>query len=294
MEKIIFGFPNSMHIAKKIADKLDLELGKLTMKKFPDSETFIKIYSEVKDKDVILVCSLNNPDLKLLPILFFVETVKSLGAKSVGLVAPYLPYMRQDKRFSEGEAITSKYFAELLSKYISWLITIDPHLHRYKSLSEIYSIPTHTLHAAKVISEWIKHHITNPVIVGPDEESEQWVSKVAEAADAPFFVLKKQRHSNGSVEISLPPAETYKLNTPVLIDDIISTANTMIETVRQLKDAGMHPPICIGTHGIFAEHAYDHLLFTGIAKLATCNTIEHVSNEIDVSGLIVEVIAGMK
>ena len=285
MDKVIFGFPNSTHIAHLIAKELDVELGKLTIKQFPDTETYLRVYSDVKDKEVILVCSLSHPDMKLLPILFFLETVKELGAKKVVLVTPYLSYMRQDKRFLDGEAVTSRYFATLLSKYLDWLITIDPHLHRYNSLSELYSIPACTLHAADVISDWIKHHISSPVLVGPDEESKQWVSHVAEQADAPFFVLEKRRLGDGRVEISKPP-ETYLNHTPVLVDDIISTASTMIETVRRVKDAGMHPPICIGIHAVFAGHAYDHLLFSGPAKLITCNTIEHPSNEIDVSGLI--------
>jgi hypothetical protein len=87
----------------------------------------------VKDRDIVLVCTLNDPDSKTLALLFAARNAKELGARSVGLVAPYLGYMRQDRRFREGEAITSAHFAALVSSSFDWLVTVDPHLHRRAS-----------------------------------------------------------------------------------------------------------------------------------------------------------------
>ena len=95
--------------------------------------------------------------------MFFANLAREFGAKKVGLIAPYLGYMRQDKRFHQGEAITSNIFAEFLSKQVDWLITIDPHLHRHKSLSEIYSIPAQALHAIALIANWVKANVKNPL-----------------------------------------------------------------------------------------------------------------------------------
>jgi ribose-phosphate pyrophosphokinase len=286
MKKIFFALPGNEDLAKSLAEKCRAELGTAIIRRFPDGETYVKIESDVNDKQLIMVCTLDHPDEKLLPLYYLSETAKELGAKSICIVAPYLAYMRQDKRFLPGEGITSAYFAKLVSSFADSLITIDPHLHRRSSLSEIYAIPTTVIHAADLISKWIRGHIEKPLLVGPDSESEQWVSEVAHHADAPFIILEKARRGDEEVEISVPHVEKYKDHIPVLVDDIISTARTMIETIGHLKRAGMKKPVCIGIHGIFANNAYSDLLIAGAEEVVTCNTIPHESNSIKIDEVI--------
>ena len=290
MKNIFFALPGNESFTKSLAEKCKAEIGNATIRCFPDGETYVKINSDVRNKKVVLICSLNHPDDKLLPLYFLVKTAKDLGAKDICLVAPYLAYMRQDKRFHQGEGITSEYFAKLISFFVDELITIDPHLHRRTSLSEIYSVPTQVLHASNLISDWIKMNIEKPVLVGPDSESEQWVSEVAKNANAPYIVLQKNRRGDRDVEVSIPHLEKFKDHTPVLVDDIISTARTMIETVNHLKEAGMKPPVCIGVHGVFADTAYNDLKNAGAGKIVTCNTIPHETNGIDISDILAKVI----
>lgn len=288
MKTIILALPGNEILAKKLAEKLSFPIGKITARSFPDGESYIRIHDKVKAKKVILVCSLHQPDGKLLPLYFLSKIVKELGAKSIWLVAPYLAYMRQDKVFRKGEGITSQYFASLLSQFTDNLITVDPHLHRISNLNEIYSIPTKVVHAANHISQWILENVASPLLIGPDIESEQWVSMVAKNAHAPFIILSKKRRGDSEVKISIPKVKSFLHYTPVLVDDIISTARTMIETVGHLKNAGMKPPICIGVHAIFANQAFQKLLDSGIAKVVTCNTIPHESNAIDLSDLYLD------
>jgi len=221
-----------------------------------------------------------------LPLYFLSHTAKSLGAMCTCLVAPYLAYMRQDKVFNEGEGVTSGFFGKLISGFADSITTVDPHLHRISSLGEVYQIPNKVIHAADAISDWIKENIKNPVLIGPDSESEQWVSEVAKNAGAPFTVLQKVRHGDRDVEVSVPDVDTYKNATPILVDDIISTARTMIETVEHLKKAEMKPPICVGIHAVFSGNAYQDLLDSGVEKIVTCNTIPHPSNAIDLSDVL--------
>jgi ribose-phosphate pyrophosphokinase len=285
MNSIIFALPGNEKLAKSLTEKCSAETGVVVIRQFPDGETFIKIESDVKDKQVIFVCTLNHPDDKLLPLYFLSQTAKELGAQSIYLVAPYMAYLRQDKRFHPGEGITSTYFAKLISTFIDALITIDPHLHRIYAMSDIYSIPATVVHTAPLISAWIKDHIKQPVLIGPDIESKQWVSAVAKDAGAPFIILQKIRKGDKDVKVSVPHIEKYINHTPVLVDDIISTARTMISTVGHLKNAGMQKPLCIGVHGIFAGNAFSDLLNAG-AEIITCNTIVHSSNRIMVDELL--------
>lgn len=287
MKKIFFALPGNESLTDALVKKEKSEKGSLEMRQFPDGESYIRILSNVKDKKVILVCTLHQPDTKLLPLYFLSKIAKELGAQHICLVAPYLSYMRQDTVFNPGEGVTSDYFASLLSGFIDSLITIDPHLHRIKSLSEIYDIPTKVTHAANHISAWIKSNIATPLLIGPDVESEQWVSEVAKNANAPYIRLTKIRHGDRNVEVSVPHFNTYKDHTPVLVDDIISTGRTMIETIGHLKTAGMKPPICIGVHAIFTGNAFQEIKDSGAKKIITCNTIPHESNHIDISDLLI-------
>ncbi|KTC81252.1 MULTISPECIES: ribose-phosphate pyrophosphokinase [Legionella] len=288
MKPILFSLFDASEISRRLKEALQVEVGDVTLHRFPDTEWYVKINSEVKNRSLIVVDSLNRPDGKILPLLFFAKTAKELGAKKIGLIAPYLPYLRQDIRFHQGEGITSRYFAELLSTSFDWLMTIDPHLHRYNSLDEVYSIPTFVLHATSNISRWITSHINKPVLIGPDMESQQWVADIAEKGDFPYVILEKKRRGDKEVVISVPTVPTLQSSTPVLVDDIISTARTMIVTVKHLQDLGVKSVTCIGVHALFAEDAYSLLSEMEGTQIITCNTVSHITNTIDVSDLIVE------
>lgn len=286
MKPIIFSlFDEDQDLTNKLQSELKAEKGGLILHTFPDQETLIKIKNDLDQRSVIIIGSLNQPNVKLIPLLFFAKTAKDLGAKKVSLVAPYLAYMRQDKQFSAGEGISSHYFAELLSGYFDAVFTIDPHLHRYKSLSEIYSVPAEAISSAPAITKWIAAHVKNPFIIGPDMESEQWVSEIANQVKAPFVILTKIRSGDEAVKVSLPPIEFNSIQTPILVDDIISSAETMIAGVKTAQSFFSNKVICIGVHAVFAGNAYQNLLDTG-AEVVTTNTIKHISNQIDVSELI--------
>jgi ribose-phosphate pyrophosphokinase len=283
MSLLIFALPGNEALAESLVKALSAELGQAEFHRFPDGESYVRLSSPVEGRSVVLVDTLAEPDDKALPLLFTAALTKDLGAKRVGLVAPYLAYMRQDRRFHPGEAVTSTYFGRLMSRWVDWLVTVDPHLHRRASLDEIYSVPSKVVHAAPFIADWIVENIERPVLVGPDRESEQWVSTVAGHAAAPYIVLTKTRHGDRDVEIAVPDVETWRDYTPVLVDDIISTGQTMIVTVRDLEKAGLAAPVCIGVHAVFAGSAYEDLQAAGAAKIVTCNTIPHPSNAIDLT-----------
>jgi len=285
MRPVIFSLFKEHPCFNSLVKNFDFENGVVKARHFPDGESYIQIKSNVKNKDVIILTSLDNPNAKIIPLIFTANLAKELGAKSVGICAPYLAYMRQDKVFHEGEAVTSKYFAKILSENFDWLITIDPHLHRYNSLSEIYSIPATSLHANNLIANWIVSNIKSPILIGPDGESEQWVRTIAEIKNLPYTILQKTRHGDYDVSVSKLDIKKYKDLRPVLVDDIISTGMTMLETINNLNNLNMLTPICIGVHAIFADDAYSKLEHKSY-EVITCNSISHVSNKIDLSSIL--------
>lgn len=274
-------------LASDLCEELNLTLGDMTLRQFPDGEFYVRCLENVKDQECYVLCHLHHPNEKALAVIFLTETLKELGAKQVHLIAPYLAYMRQDIRFHDGEGISSRYFAKLLSQYVDSLITVDPHLHRYNSLSEIYTIPASALTAVNPIAQYIKQHVPNPVVIGPDGESEQWAKNVALAAGCPYEVLTKERFGDRDVNVSLPHVENYLNHTPVLVDDIISTGKTMMQAAQHLTDAGLSSPTCIGVHAVFAEGAAEEMAKQQLT-VVTCDSIPHKTNGISLSSLLAE------
>ena len=285
-------YPGNESLGRRIAETLGADVASLTMRQFPDEESYVRLSAACAGRDVIVVATLDRPNSKVLPLLFLVDLAHELRASRVILVAPYLAYMRQDTRFKPGEAVTSRSFAKLLSGGIDALVTVDPHLHRYEALAELYLVPAHVIHAAPLVAEWIQAEIERPLLVGPDSESGQWVADVARRASAPYVVLEKTRRGDRDVEVSVPDVERWRDHRPVLVDDIISTARTMIETVRRLKSADLPAPICVGVHAVFAGDAYRDLRAAGAERVVTTNTIAHESNQIDVSGAVADAVRG--
>ncbi|OOV88050.1 ribose-phosphate pyrophosphokinase [Oceanospirillum linum] len=283
MTPILFDLNDASSLKAGLTQQLNAEEGQLNQRRFPDGESYLQVITPVKDRVTLILCTLYQPDEKFLPLIYLAETLKEMGARQVVLIAPYLAYMRQDKRFHEGECITSIYFARLISQSFDHLITVDPHLHRYHSLDEIYTIPSQVVASAKSVARWISREVERPLLIGPDIESEQWVAEVAQLANAPFEVLLKERHGDRDVSVSLPHVERYQQHTPVLVDDIISSGRTMIETIQHLQVAGMQKAVCIGTHGLFADQAYQQIQKAHVEKVITCNTVCHISNGIDMA-----------
>lgn len=285
MSVLVVPLPGNDAMARILARETRGEVRVPDIRRFPDGETYVRLDMDLHGRAVVLVSTLDRPDAKFLPLLFTARTVHELGAASVGLVAPYLAYMRQDRRFHTGEAVTARQFASLLSPHFDWLVTVDPHLHRIHTLSAIYDIPSKVVHASPAIGTWIAEHVPNPLLVGPDSESVQWVGEVARLSGAPVVTLTKIRQGDSAVAVEPIDFSCWRGRTPVLVDDIVSTGHTMLETMKLLDQAGMEKPVCIGVHGIFAPGSFDALC-QGSQHVVTANTVPHPSNDIDVGPLL--------
>lgn len=286
MKPAVIAMPGNEPLADELAGRLSLDRVAATVRRFPDGESHVRVEASVQGRDALIACTLDRPDDKLVPLLLLAAAIRETGALTVGLVAPYLAYMRQDRRFQPGETISARHVGAWISRYVDWLVTVDPHLHRISNLSQVYSVPSSVVHAADSVAPWIRAHVRNPLLIGPDEESAQWVSDVAKDAGAPFVVLTKTRRGDRDVEVSVPDVGRWRLHTPVLVDDIVSTARTMIETVRHLRQVGLPAPVCVAVHAVFAQSAFEDLRTAGAADIVSCNTISHPSNRISLDAAI--------
>nr|WP_154224698.1 ribose-phosphate diphosphokinase [Marinicella rhabdoformis] len=286
MRPVVFELNGETDLGKGITQSLNAIVGDFDTRQFPDGETYINVHSDVKDKEVIIIITLLEVDNFFLKLVFLSQTLMELGAKRIGLVAPYLSYMRQDIKFHQGEALTSRIFANLINQHFDWLVTVDPHLHRYSTLNEIYRIPNAALHAKDLLSDWIKKHLPNAYLIGPDEESEQWVKAVAFNADVMFSVAKKERYGDRNVKVTFKQLMALPNQPVVLVDDIISSGHTMLEAIGSLKQLGFEKIYCLAIHGIFANQIDRTLINEGATEIITTNSIENSSKSIDLSELI--------
>ena len=285
-EPLIFAFDQDAGFARAVAACADAELGELVAREFPDGETYLRLMTDCSSRDVVIVGSLHRPNPRVLPLLLLIDAARQHGAARVGLLAPYLAYMRQDREFQPGEAVTARAFARVLSNGIDWIVTVEPHLHRIQRLSDAYPIPAVALRSTGEIGAWIAGHVSKPIVIGPDRESRQWASRIAREAAAPWLVLDKTRQGDTSVTVSVPNLGGHSDCTPVLVDDIISTGRTMMAAVSRLGAAGTPAPVCVGVHAVFADGAYEALMNSGASRIVTTNTIMHPSNGIDVVPLV--------
>ncbi|MFC5577931.1 ribose-phosphate pyrophosphokinase [Lysobacter niabensis] len=288
---VLLSFPDDRLLAASVADRIGARVGRLEWRHFPDGESLIAVDEGISGADVVLFASLNDPDRKALPLRFAARAARELGARRVGLVAPYLAYMRQDTRFHPGEAVSANAFAQFLDEGVDWLVTVDPHLHRIAALGNVFRIPATAVAAAPKLADWIRREVAKPILIGPDSESAQWVADVAHHAHIPYEVLHKTRRGDREVEVSLPDIERLRGYTPVLVDDIASSGRTLVAALGHLGRLRLPPAVCVVIHPIFAGDAWECLQRAGAGRIVSTDSIAHPSNTITLAEPIATAVA---
>lgn len=286
MTRVLLSFPGQVQLGRTLAPALEARHAEVAWHRFPDGESLVTVDPDLRDADVAILASLDHPDAIAMALRFAAETAREFGARSIGLVAPYLAYMRQDTRFHPGEAVSAPLFARFLEGSFDWLVTVDPHLHRIASLGGLFAIPARNAAAAPAIAAWIRREVADAVVVGPDAESRQWVDDIARRAGVPGIVLSKVRRGDRDVEVSAPDAAAARGRTPVLVDDIVSSGHTMAAAIAQLRALGLPPPVVLATHAIFAEGARELLLDAGAQRVVSTDTVPHPTNAIAIAPVL--------
>ena len=277
---------NSKKLAKKVARKLGVPFVGLKQQAFPDGEMHLTYNNtKAKVKHVIIIESFQpDPNETLLRVCMMAEGARQNGAKKVMVVAPYLGFMRQDKMFCTGDVQSNVVMGQMLSLFADKLVTIDPHLHRVRSLKEVFKCKTLCLSANDTIAAYIKRKFKKPVIIGPDWESYQWAEAIAAQVGCDSTVLEKTRYSGRKVSSKLLKPVDLKGKDCIIVDDIISTGHTMVEAMKKAKGArSVH---AIGVHGLFVENALKKM--SKFDSVLCTNTIERENSKIDVSDLIAQ------
>ncbi|MBI1815118.1 MAG: ribose-phosphate diphosphokinase [Deltaproteobacteria bacterium] len=256
--------------------------------RFPDGETLVRVAAPVA-RHAVLVRSLFDPNTKLIETVLAADALRRSGAHTVTLVAPYLPYMRQDAVFRAGEPISQRVIGSLLRRAFDRVLTVEPHLHRTRHLAETFGRGARALSAAPVLAEWLRRAEGDILIVGPDSESEPWVRAIGRAAHRPWVFGSKQRLADRSVRIHFPPLPAT--TRAVIVDDIASSGATLAVAARALRRAGIRTVDAIVVHAIFTPGALARIRAAGVRRIVSCDTVPHPTNRIATAPLLAAALA---
>ena len=248
----IQSLPSSTGDATRLASRLGMPVHEIALHRFPDGELRVTVGPAAAT--TILYVPLDQPNDKLLAILFAAEALRRGGARRLVLVAPYFCYMRQDAAFHEGEAISQKVIGRLIVETVDRVITIDAHLHRTRRIEDVFpGIEADDVSAMPAIADFLRAagFDRNTVVVGPDAESEPWVSDLAGRLGLAHAVATKTRRGDRSVEITFADPKIFAGRPALMVDDIVSSGGTLIACAKALASSGAKTIDAIITHALF-------------------------------------------
>jgi ribose-phosphate pyrophosphokinase len=267
-------------LARRIARMLGLKLEVIRTHTFPDGEPIVRV-APGKVREAVIVHRFDDRAALAYEFILAADAMRRAGAQTVTLVAPYLPFMRQDRVFRAGEPISQRAFGHLLAAFFDRVLTVEAHLHRVCSLAQVVSPGSRSISAAGAIARWIGRPGRDTVIVGPDEESGRTVSEIARLAKCSAIVGRKRRIDDRRVVVELP--EEIHSSRAIIVDDIASSGATIAATSRAIRASGCKRIEAVVVHAIFASGAIRAIHRAGVTRVVSCDTVEHPTNAISVA-----------
>lgn len=268
----IFSGTSNKPLAEKIAKKLGIDLSAIEIHVFPDGEKRIRLLDKVVGENCIVVQPTSpNPDGNYMELFFIVDALKRSGASSVTAVIPYLGYQRQDHVFRDGEAVSLEVIATLLKwGGVDKIIAFD--LHSIK-IPEIFKIKLNHLSALPLFAQEIKKIGNNTVLISPDMGGVRRIKILSKMlSNIPYAVIEKNRDL-ATGEITTSGITGNIKENAIIVDDMISTGNTIIKAANLLRNRGAKNIYVFATHPVFSEKAPGILQESGVKKVYVTDTI---------------------
>lgn len=268
---MIFSGSSHPSLVKKIADELHIRPGKIRLGRFKSGEIYVHYEESIRNTEVYLVQSITSPvNDHIMELLFMVDAARRASARTINVVLPYFGYARQEKKDAPREPISAKVVADLLHTVgVDRVITLDLHA---PAIQGFFNIPVDHLTALDLFTRYLNEKgISNPVVVSPDAGRVKTAEKLATYLDAPFAVMLKRRPAHHQAQITHIVGEV-KGRTPIIIEDMIDTGNTVINVIEGLKSKGAEDAFLCATHPVFSDDTEIRLDHAGIQEVVVTDS----------------------
>ena len=276
----IIGGTASKTIAEDLSKLLNIPLAKTTSKRFPDDEFYIRISDDISGEEVIIVQT-TYPDSNIIELFLLQDAVKEADAKEVTVVIPYFGYARQDTKFEEGEAISARAIANLISVHADKIITVDPHK---EHILDFFNVPAFSCSAVEELAKYLKEKNID-MILAPDKGALERAKQASKIVGCDFDYMEKTRIDGTTVQIK-PKQLQAKGKNVAIIDDIISTGGTMAKSIKELKKHGAKKVFVSCTHGLFASNAIKKLTAAGCDDIISTDTIKSDFSKVKIASCL--------
>lgn len=262
-------------LAGEIAEYLQVPLAKVDLYDFPDGEVGCKLNQNIRGRDVYLIQPTGPPvNNNLLELLILIDSCQRASAERITAVIPYFGYARQDRKDSGRVPITSKLVANLITKAgADRVLTVDLHA---AQIQGFFDVPVDHLYAAPIIDAYIET-LGIPqgelVIVSPDEGSIKRVLQHQERLHGSLAIMDKRRSS------AMEAKQAHLIGGPIdgkvglIVDDMISTAGSIVGAADVVKRAGARQVYIAATHGVFCGPAKQRLAESGVTEIIVTNSL---------------------
>jgi ribose-phosphate pyrophosphokinase len=284
----LHAFPDSLVFTRRLGRALGWPVERIELHHFPDGESLVRVRAEAGAR-AIVVRSLFEPNEKIIELLLVADALRRAGVASLTLVTPYLAYMRQDRVFQPGEPVSQRVLGALLGASFERVLCVEAHLHRIRSLAEVFPCRAESIPAAALLAPWLEG-AGQPLLVGPDAESEPFVRGLAERVGLDWCVGVKRRHGDAEVAVSLPPL-SGRSRRALLVDDIVSSGATLAAAAEGLYAQGVERVEAAVVHALFAAGALERLRAAGVARVVSTDTIPHATNQIEAAPCVARALA---
>ncbi len=268
----IFTGNSNPGLAKAICDYLKVPLGQAVVGRFPGGEIHVQINDNIRGHDVFIVQSTcEPPNDNLMELLILVDAAKRASASRVTAVLPYYGYARQDRKDRPRVPISAKLVANLITTAkADRVLSMDLHAGQIQGF---FDIPVDHLYSINVLVDYFhKKRIKDLIIVSPDVGGIKMARAYSKVLNVPFAIVDKQRENDRKTKV-MNIIGNVKDKNVVIVDDLVSTAGSLVEATNALKSAGVKDIYAAIVHPVLADPAIDRIKKSVIKELVVTDSI---------------------
>ena len=268
--KVFTGTANPS-LADEICQNLGCKLGDCSVTHFADGEIYFQILENVRGADVFVVQPTCTPvNSNLMEMVLMMDAFKRSSARRITAVVPYFGYARQDRKDKPRVPISSKVVSDILSLAADRLMTMDLHA---AQIQGFFDIPVDHLFAAPVLVDFFKKtELPNLTVVSPDAGGVERARAFAKRLNGELAIIDKRRTKANVAEV-MNVIGDVRGRTALIVDDIVDTAGTLVNSVSALYEAGAEKVYACCTHAPLSGPAMDRIQESRLEELVTTNTI---------------------